>query len=257
MVGPVLSALMRHLATTAAVETVNAPHELEPLGRVETFGREAQGMNQSGWEDSIATPVMRHLVPNSLAWELQISSVQASGWQGWLGRDDMSDDDDDDDYSMVTFGGVTITEVGSRRNIDRGLMIDLEDGFALPPPAVDLDLDDGLDATYPSLLAAGAGMPFGARAPLSVPARQETGDDSSPAASHYCDRSSRQRFTLPAHVVKDELAFSATSAAQPHRCRPSGCKAVRVGRRRVAVRSRQAALAPRSKRRCQPCGSPL
>jgi hypothetical protein len=249
MVGPVLSALMRHLATSAAVENANAVHEpIETFGSFETFGMEAHG--PSGWEGSVSsmpTPVMRNLAPSSLAWQLELGSLNSAGWHGWLGRDDMNDDDDD--YCALTMGGETAASIGGRlQSVDSGMIIDLEDGFALPPPAVDLD---EIIIAAPALDESVVAAPAHEGIPLAPPLAPPQGRP--------------ERFTLPAHVVKDidELAFPAAAvaaAAQPLRgVRPSGCKAVRVGRRRVAVRSRREALPPpsRSKRRCQPCGSPL
>lgn len=242
MVGPVLSALLRHLATSAAVENANAAHELETFGSFETFGVEAQ----DGWEGSMSsmpTPVLRNLTPSSLVWQLELGSLQHAGWHGRLGREDMNDDDEFEEYRALTQGGETAASIRRLQSLDNAMTIDLEDGFALPPPAVDLDESviaaSALDVSV--VAAPHDGIPL--TAPLAPPQGRQVALP-------------RERFTLPAHVVKDEIAFPAASAAQPHRVRPSGCKAVRVGRRRVAVRSRREALPPRSKRRCQQCGSP-
>mmetsp|Transcript_41330 Transcript_41330/g.106955 ORF Transcript_41330/g.106955 Transcript_41330/m.106955 type:complete len:250 (+) Transcript_41330:463-1212(+) len=248
MVGPIIGALIRRLATSGA-------DDVEPSVR-------------DSWDSAMAsmpTPVMRHLAPPHLAFELELNGA---GWQDSPDLDGM----DDFNGSITLVGAMATTHRGGLTSLDDGLMIDVDDGFTLPPPAV--ELDDGLhamglaravDSARSSPLAFGhlpmsRGLQPDIQAPFTIPAATGTGaqvaaDDYASTTSSGCSRSSRRRFTLPAHVVKTDLAFPA-AAAQSLRVRPSGCQAVRVGRRRIAVRSHRqlASAAPRPKRRCPPCG---
>lgn len=258
MVGPVIGALMRHLATSAA-DTVS--YELDPVA-VDARGRHAASLDSE--IASMPTPVMRHLAPTNIAWELELVG-NGVGWHRWLNVNTVAAVNDLD-HDMEVQGEAPATN-GHPPGFDVRQLVDVEDGFALPPPAV--DLDDGTFMMPSGLLdhAAGTSAPVVANppihrgTPLGVPslssvsagsptASLEASDEAS-VGGHGCDRLSRQRFTLPAHVVKDELSFSASSAVQPLRVRPSGCQAVRVGRRRVAVRSRQVGSAHR---RITACG---
>lgn len=118
MVGPVMRVLMRHLASSsvenAALELGRLQHE--PLGpRSPAAALEAA---------ALTTPQTRNLVPGHAAGELELNG-DGHGVAGWWGVDG---------------GGEGFEDVILGEEELRGRSaIDLDDGFALPPPAIGVD----------------------------------------------------------------------------------------------------------------------